>query len=270
MVQFKKGMVKRNMKKILSVLLISVCLLGLTACGSEKVVDEHDRAQVEEVANYMISTFAQLEDSDIEGLKEEGAEYIEYVFGEQIGLQVDGNGILSAFDSWAKATKEAGKLNDVNGFTTKYSTKGDTIIVDADVQFETRSAVVEFIFKDDLHKTLTSVATNINYSFGEKMEKAGLNTLLGMGTVFIVLILLTFLISAFKLFAVKPEKAVATAAPVTSVAEPVIETNVSDDGELIAVISAAIAAFEATNGGSADGYVVRSITRRTSNKWNRN
>ena len=43
------------------------------------------------------------------------------------------------------------------------------------------------------------------------------------------------------------------------------EENLADDGELVAVIAAAIAAAEGT---TTDGFVVRSIKRRKSNKWN--
>ena len=50
----------------------------------------------------------------------------------------------------------------------------------------------------------------------------------------------------------------AVAAP----AAPVVEET--DDLELIAVITAAIAAQEGT---STDGFVVRSIRRRSSNNW---
>lgn len=48
---------------------------------------------------------------------------------------------------------------------------------------------------------------------------------------------------------------------------PVVEETVeeTDDLELIAVISAAIAAAEGT---STDGFVVRSIRRRSANRWN--
>ncbi len=42
------------------------------------------------------------------------------------------------------------------------------------------------------------------------------------------------------------------------------EVDLTDDMELIAVISAAVAAAEGT---AADGFVVRSIRRRPSNKW---
>ena len=41
---------------------------------------------------------------------------------------------------------------------------------------------------------------------------------------------------------------------------PVVE-ELTDDTELVAVIMAAISAYESANGGSADGFVVRSIRR---------
>ena len=49
-------------------------------------------------------------------------------------------------------------------------------------------------------------------------------------------------------------------------AAPVVEENLVDDLELVAVIAAAIAAYEGT---SADGLVVRSIRRAPGNKWKR-
>ena len=62
-----------------------------------------------------------------------------------------------------------------------------------------------------------------------------------------------------------PVPAAAAPAP-AAVAAPVVE-EASNDDELAAVISAAIAAYEAEAGGSTDGFVVRSIKRRPSNKW---
>lgn len=44
----------------------------------------------------------------------------------------------------------------------------------------------------------TELSFVVNYSFGEKMEKAALNTLMGMGTVFLVLIFISLIISSFK------------------------------------------------------------------------
>ncbi len=92
-----------------------------------------------------------------------------------------------------------------------------------------------------------------------------MNTLLGMGTVFVVLIFISFLIARFKiiptLFGPKkkeePVSAPAVSAPV-SVPEAAPET---DDTELIAVIAAAIAAAREADGmdeASAGGFFVRS------------
>lgn len=114
-------------------------------------------------------------------------------------------------------------------------------------------------------KGFDSVTISPDYDMSELMTKAALNTVLGMGTVFAVLILISILISSFNLipkiqkkFQKKPEleetsQAAVQTAPVTTVKE-------EDDTELIAVIAAAIAASEGA--ASADGYVVRSIFRR--------
>lgn len=37
------------------------------------------------------------------------------------------------------------------------------------------------------------------YTLGEKMGKAGMNTLMGMGTVFVILILISIIIYAFRI-----------------------------------------------------------------------
>ena len=53
--------------------------------------------------------------------------------------------------------------------------------------------------------------------------------------------------------------------PAAPAAAPVaVEEELVDDLELVAVISAAIAAYTGT---SSDGFVVRSIKRSTTNKW---
>lgn len=286
-------MVKRNMKKFLSVLCIGICLLGLTACEPVKPVAPEDADMVMEISG-VLTHYILPEDpqaysglsmnigTNVEGLDTfvtEGAEYTEYIFG-RIGMQVEGNGFISGVDSWKKAVAEAGQLVTTGEGTVKYGSKGDTLIVDIPAQFENRDAEIEFVYKDDLSKTLTSFAVNINYSFGEKMEKAGLNTLLGMGTVFIVLILLSLLIGSFNFInkaqsAAEKRKLVGAeqAAPAQNEpAAPAAQTS-SDDDEIAAVIAAAIAAYQADSGISpaeSGGYYVRSIRRRTNNKWNRN
>ena len=53
-------------------------------------------------------------------------------------------------------------------------------------------------------------------------------------------------------------------APKAAAPAPVVEEELVDDLELVAVISAAIAAYTGT---SSDGFVVRSIKRSDRNKW---
>lgn len=102
------------------------------------------------------------------------------------------------------------------------------------------------------------------------MGTALLNTLMGMGTVFVVLIFISFIISLFKHinnFAAKnePPKIEQKSAPVAPIVEAEEEPEeLSDDMELVAVITAAIAAYEGT---SQEGFQVRSIKRAAKRRW---
>lgn len=107
-------------------------------------------------------------------------------------------------------------------------------------------------------------------------EQALLNTLMGMGTVFAVLIFISLLISLFvyipsieralKNRVSNKEKKAAQAdrpAPKRPVLEEpaVDEEELIDDGELVAVITAAIMAASSGTAVSADKLIVRSIKR---------
>ena len=133
-------------------------------------------------------------------------------------------------------------------------------------------------------KTMTPVSTSIgdysddsNETLGSKMKVAAGNTATGLIVVFFVLILLSLIISCFKFVnkigEVKPENKDAgakTAQPAKKEAAPEAAVSAEDidlakNQELVAVIAAAIAAYEGTT--TADGYVVRSIRRLKNNKW---
>ena len=96
-----------------------------------------------------------------------------------------------------------------------------------------------------------------------RLENALMNTVLGMGTVFAMLIAIALIIYCFKVIPViqkkfaKKEEPVAEAPKAAPVqAAPVQET---DDLELVAVIAAAIAASENV---PVDSFRVRTIKRR--------
>lgn len=101
--------------------------------------------------------------------------------------------------------------------------------------------------------------------------KATSDTIMGMGTVFVVLIFISFLISLFKYipaleakFSKKNEQPapVQKQAPAAAAEEEEEEEELVDDAELVAVITAAImASRQNANAISADKLVVKSIRR---------
>ena len=108
---------------------------------------------------------------------------------------------------------------------------------------------------------MTDATADVVYTMGEKLEKAALNTVMGLGTVFCVLILISLIIYCFKFISKVgvPKKETAKTEEVKTTAVETVNENLADDLELVAVISAAIAASEGT---STDSFVVRSIHRR--------
>ena len=113
-------------------------------------------------------------------------------------------------------------------------------------------------------------------SIEDAMAEAGINTIIGITVVFLALLFISFIISLFKyvnkfeqMLANRKANKNAAPAPVPAttpapVAAPVEET---DDLELIAVITAAIHAYEEAQGNVVEGdLVVRSIKKRN-NRW---
>ena len=107
-------------------------------------------------------------------------------------------------------------------------------------------------------------------SIGERILNAlsygGIVAVIGMAVVFFGLFLLILCVSAMAaFFKAKDKKKIETPAkaPTAPVAAPVVEDEIVDDAQLIAVIAAAIAAFD----NSGKTLVVRRV-RRVSG-WNR-
>ncbi len=250
------------MKKRLLVLGMIACLFGLTACGNaadaEAMTDEQ-LAAVEVADSYI----GQVNDIVAQGAAQE---YIAY-----------DESLEPVFTSWESGMEELGSYVETTGHEVKID--GDEVIVNTaitgsalDPEGKPRTADVELIYNSDDY-IIVSMTVNVNYTLGEKMTNAALNTLLGMGTVFAVLILISLIISLFafipKIQAAfsKKDKKSETEKSVDNTIAQIIEAEEADDTELIAVISAAIAAYEAANGGSADGVVIRSVRKVNRNKW---
>ena len=245
---------KEKMKKSLLSLALVVCMVCLSCvtvfAAKDKVLTEDQIASYESGAVKVIEQIAGLSDEDIQNY-----------------LDQDDDFVTAALTSWNNAKDELGAYVEVGEQTV--TTDGNNVIIHSDVKYENKTADVELIANSKTN-TYESMAFNINYTMGEKMEQAGLNTLMGLGTVFLILLFLSFLIDQFKGISTLTEKnkpvAPAVPAPAPAAVEEKPEEEVADDGELVAVIAAAIAAYE---GSSTDGFVVRSIKRSKTNKWKR-
>lgn len=180
---------------------------------------------------------------------------------------VDQPALYNGFLGWKSALDDIGVYEGVSSGSVSFEDEEVTITVE--VLGSSHNAAVEIVL-DDALATYIGITTNVHYSTGEIMAKAGMNTVIGMGTVFVVLILISLIISCFTLvskFEAKQKKeepaAAAAAAPVVEQIEA--KEELSDDTELVAVIAAAIAAYEGA--ASTDGFVVRSIRKSNKSKW---
>ena len=284
-------------KKWTALLLMAGLITGMLAspiCASETATEAEAQVEVlsENTQQDAEVTVAQEDGQDTasegavyeayyEELKQRAATYItdlSAMTDEQLdevitnGLTPDGTNSKTIAYNWRAIKKELGSVVEITEQTV--SEEGSVVTVENKVVYDLPSENTDVLVTytadfnkldntktDKIYETLT---WDIRYPFSKLIAEAGLNTFLGLGTVFVVLIFLSFVISRMKLLAnIGTKAAPAAAAPAStaaSAAPPVIEEEEEavDDTELIAVIAAAIAASENT---STDGFVVRSIKK---------
>ncbi|MCI9535079.1 MAG: OadG family protein [Lachnospiraceae bacterium] len=183
--------------------------------------------------------------------------------------------MADGLSSWKSVMQDTGEAKEVSESRVTQTEDGGYECV-LTVQFANRKGEFKGFYEEDYENPIgispTTFSFTPEYTTGEKLGKAGMNTLMGMGIVFLVLIFISLLISCFKYInAFENKKKLAAPAPATPAPTPapaamVQEEELVDDLELVAVITAAIAAFDNT---SADGLVVRSIKRAPGAKWKR-
>ena len=257
------------MKKFLTLICMIACIFGLTACGEGESLSEYEQEKLEyakQVATMrVVPMFVMYMDDDMAtSLDMYTLDEITYIMGNEQQMNITGYVVKSAIESFHSAKATTGAIMDYGEITAEI--KDDTIVVEVELKGEKKDAVVEIIFSNDMFMDVESVSMNPVSTMGDLMTKAALNTLIGMGTVFAVLILISLIISCFGVIpkmqakmAKKPAQAVVESAPVQSAVQEEVPDE-TDDLELVAVIAAAVAACQGA--ASTDGFVVRSIRRR--------
>lgn len=258
---------KQNMKRVLLVLCMVTCLFSLSACSSKANVavgalDESTASYITQISESLLQQISSFNEAD--------------AATAEAGLRKEKQTVLAdGLASWLNIMSDTGSMT---GIVTSYAEEADdgyacTVVAD----FENRKVEFKIFYSmEGQNLEPTSISFAPEYTTGERMTKAAMNTLMGMGTVFLVLIFISILIGCFKYINAfeksmkdKAAASVVVPAPAAAVAAPevpAVEEELVDDLELVAVITAAIAA---ATGSSTDGLVVRSIKRAPGAKWKR-
>lgn len=227
-----------------------------------------DRSLSETEVNKQVSTYAQML-AQLVTFSADELSYIEKQYKDQAGYE-------GVFDTCHKLSEEElGKYKSYENISVEETGKNE-VKVSFDLIFEkkTEPMILELKVFDNIGVVLKSISVAEenaeNIPIGDKLSEAGANTLMGMGTVFTVLIFISLIISCFKFIPeitarvnkktaeknhiVKKEKKQPEDSKMVIRPE-----NPEKDLELVAVIAAAIAASENM---TPDSFVVRSIRRR--------
>lgn len=245
----------RKLKSLLAMVCVLALTLAMSVCAfAADTVTEDEAANYKSAAETLISQIAGFSDEEIENY-----------------LAQDDAFTTATMESWKSVKDELGAYSSI--VSQDVEKDGDVVTISTVAQFEKAKADVVLML--DLGQQMyTSMTYSVQYSLAANMQRAGMNTLMGIGIVFLMLVFLSFVIGLFKYIEkfqnVGKKKATEEApkaeeAPAPAIAQSeVADEDFADDLELVAVISAAIAAYENTSG---DSFVVRSIKK--SNKWHR-
>ena len=245
----------RKLKSLLAMVCVLALTLAMSVCAfAADTVTEDEAANYKSAAETLISQIAGFSDEEIENY-----------------LAQDDAFTTATMESWKSVKDELGAYSSI--VSQDVEKDGDVVTISTVAQFEKAKADVVLML--DLGQQMyTSMTYSVQYSLADNMQRAGMNTLMGIGIVFLMLVFLSFVIGLFKYIekfqnvgkkkaAEEAPKAEEAPAPAIARSEAADE-DFADDLELVAVISAAIAAYENTSG---DSFVVRSIKK--SNKWHR-
>lgn len=242
---------KQTLKKIYQTALLALCVLLCTSCtawAAAQEVDEDMRITLSSTAESLSQAIVELSQEEIDDYRESGDEFT-----------------VNTMEVWESSRKELGEFKSLGESVVEKTSTGYSVKIPA--EFSKQNAEIVYLF--DRTGTPVSFGIDIQYPMSALLQRAGMNTLMGMGIVFAMLIFLTLVISLFRFIGKREEKPqkeieeLPRPAHAQNHPQPQPVEEEPDDQELIAVIAGAIAAYEGT---STDGFVVRSIRKANRRK----
>ena len=215
---------KHLWKKITCVLLAMIFVFSMTACSSSE--DESINADMQtaliSTAEGLSQTVITLSDEEIESYMETGDDFTRDVMEVWDGSREE----LGELVEWKEATVERDGIEYVVTLPATFT-----------------GADANFVYMFDRTGNPTSLSVEVEYPKSVSLQRAALNTVMGLGIVFAVLIFLSFIIWLFK-FIPNPEakgkegaKPAPAPAPAPAAAPAPVQTPAAasgtDDKELV-------------------------------------
>lgn len=237
------------MKKMFVVLISIVCLLLPTAAiayGAEEAPFDYDEENLSSQVDGIINDLVALNEDELEFFIDNSIGVTRSACEEYLSLYLNNN---------------IGEFDKINEYVVSYLEQ--SVVIDKIVSFKNENIEVKVYFKNVLDnvspvKIEMKLAAKSDSSIVDKLKNAGINTVMGITTVFVILMLISLLLSFFKYIPIIHNKFSKVEEKQEVIKDKDNKESDENDLELIALITAAISASENM---PSDSFVVRSIHR---------
>ena len=239
---------RKNWKKLVSLVLTAACTMVVTVAPVFA-----DAASTPAYSPVEASTVDSLLSSSVQWV---GQSLMTYSDDDLANMEAsDQQFYARAAEAWEEAKADLGEVKSLEDGTLEVD--GDFVTCTIPGEFEKNPGIVRVFWNISTGTPVpTDLTITVEESKGVLIGQAGMNTIIGIGTVFVYIL-------------GDKKKKKAPAAPIQeapkAVAAPVVEETApeADDMELQAVITAAIAMYEEDMASaSGDAYVARPIRRK--------
>ena len=262
---------RRFVKRMAAAVLLSACLVSLSGCSSNQDAETDSTISMDGTP---------VDDSMAQSIMLSAAQTLgvpkDQLIVQKTLAESTGDATTAAiYEAQLEVREDMGELKNVNmdeGSVVLLADGSYTVVIPVDFTEGTKKYVMNInMATQQIQAEFTDMSAGVeeDTSMGTLLKTATVYTVIGIGTVFLVLIFISVLISCFKYIhaweegkkkaAVPAPKAAPAPAVQPAAAPAVTAPDHSEDAELVAVMTAAIAAYEGS--ATSNGLVVRSIRR---------